>query len=73
MTKQTGRRFTPEYKERAVARLSEDGVTYASLTGELGRSIVQTGAGKTHAIAACYIARGIGSSRPGTAPRASIY
>lgn len=36
MTKQTRRRFTPEYKEQAVARLSEDGVTYASLAGELG-------------------------------------
>jgi len=36
MTKQTRRRFTPEYKEQAVARLSEAGVTYASLVGELG-------------------------------------
>ncbi|QFT29506.1 Transposase [Labrenzia sp. THAF82] len=36
MTKQTRRRFTPEYKEQGVARLSEDGVTYASLAGELG-------------------------------------
>ncbi|WP_425299983.1 transposase, partial [Roseibium sediminis] len=36
MTKQTRRRFTPEYKEQAVARLSEDGVTYASLACELG-------------------------------------
>ena len=36
MVKQTRRRFTPEYKEQAVARLSEDGVTYARLAGELG-------------------------------------
>ena len=36
MTKQTRRHFTPEYKEQAVARLSEDGVTYASLAVELG-------------------------------------
>ena len=36
MTKKTRRRFTPEYKEQAVARLSEPGVTYASLSGELG-------------------------------------
>ena len=36
MTKQTRRRFTPEYKEQAVTRLSEDGVTYSSLSGELG-------------------------------------
>ncbi len=26
----------PEYKEQAVARLSEDGMTYASLAGDLG-------------------------------------
>ncbi len=36
MTKKTRRRFTPEYKEQAVARLSEPGVTYASLSAELG-------------------------------------
>lgn len=36
MTKRTRRRFTPEYKEQAVARLSEPGVTYASLSAELG-------------------------------------
>jgi transposase len=36
MTKKTRRRFTPEYKEQAVARLSEAGVTYASLSAELG-------------------------------------
>ena len=36
MTKKTRRRFTPEYKEQAVARLSEPGVTCASLSAELG-------------------------------------
>ncbi len=36
MTRKTRRRFTPEYKEQAVARLSETGVTYASLSAELG-------------------------------------
>ena len=36
MTKKTRQRFTPEYKEQAVARLSEPGVTYASLSAELG-------------------------------------
>ncbi|MEO1115405.1 MAG: transposase [Pseudomonadota bacterium] len=36
MTKWTRRRVTPEYKEQAFARLSEDGVTYASFAGELG-------------------------------------
>jgi transposase len=36
LTKKTRRRFTPEYKEQAVARLSEPGVTYASLSAELG-------------------------------------
>ncbi|MTH97131.1 transposase [Roseibium sp. RKSG952] len=35
MTKHTRRLFTPEYKEQAVARLSDDEVTYASLAGEL--------------------------------------
>ncbi len=28
MTKKTRRRFTPEYKEQAVTRLSEPGATY---------------------------------------------
>ena len=36
MTKQTRRRFTPEYKEQAVARLSEEGVSHASLAREPG-------------------------------------
>ena len=34
MTKQTRRRFTPKYKEQAVARWSEEGVSHASLAGE---------------------------------------
>ena len=38
MTKQTRRRFTPEYKEQAVARLSEEGVSYMpALRGNLSR------------------------------------
>lgn len=36
MTKQTRRRFSPEYKERAVARLSEPGATYTGVAAELG-------------------------------------
>ena len=36
MTKQARRRFAPEYKEQAVACLSEDCVAYASHAGELG-------------------------------------
>jgi len=32
----TRRRFTPEYKEQAVARMSEPGVTYANLSAEPG-------------------------------------
>ena len=36
MTRKTRRRFTPEYKEQAVVRLSEPGVTYASPSAELG-------------------------------------
>lgn len=36
MTKKTRRRFTPDDKEHALARLSEPGVTYASLSAELG-------------------------------------
>jgi len=36
MTKKARRRFTPEYKEQAVVRLSEPGVTCASLSAELG-------------------------------------
>ena len=36
MTKQTKRRFSPEYKEQAVARLSEPGATYTGVAAELG-------------------------------------
>jgi transposase-like protein len=36
MTKQTRRRFSPEYKEEAVSRLSEAGATYGSVSAELG-------------------------------------
>jgi transposase-like protein len=36
MTKQTRRRFSPDYKEEAVGRLSEPGATHGSVAGELG-------------------------------------
>ena len=36
MTRQTRRRFSPEYKEQAVARLLAPGVTQASVAAELG-------------------------------------
>jgi transposase-like protein len=36
MTKQTRRRFSPEYKEQAVARLSEPGATHTCVAAELG-------------------------------------
>ncbi len=36
MTKQTRRRFSPEYKEQSVARLSEPGATHSSVAAELG-------------------------------------
>jgi transposase-like protein len=36
MTKQTRRRFSPEYKEQSVARLSERGATHTSVAAELG-------------------------------------
>ena len=35
MTKQTRRRFSPEYKEQSVARLSEPGATHSSVAAEL--------------------------------------
>jgi transposase-like protein len=35
MTKQSRRRFSPEYKEQAVARLSEPGATYTAVAAEL--------------------------------------
>ena len=36
MTKQRRRRFSPEYKEQSVARLSEPGATHSSVAAELG-------------------------------------
>ena len=36
MTKQTRRRFWPEYKEQSVARLSTPGATHSSVAAELG-------------------------------------
>ncbi len=36
MSKQPRRRFSPEYKEQSVARLSEPGATYSSVATELG-------------------------------------
>lgn len=36
MTKRTRWRFSPEYKEEAVARLSESGATHGSVAAELG-------------------------------------
>ena len=41
MTKRVRRRFTPEYKEQAVARLSEPGASYASVAAELGVTVTQ--------------------------------
>ena len=34
MTKQTRRRFSPEYKEQSVARLSEPGATHSRVAEE---------------------------------------
>ena len=36
MTKQMRRRFSPEYKEQSVARLSEPGATHSSVAADLG-------------------------------------
>ena len=36
MTRQTRRRFSPEYKEQLVARLSEPGTTRSSVAAEFG-------------------------------------
>jgi len=36
MTKQVRRRFSPEYKEQAVSRLSDPGATHSGVAGELG-------------------------------------
>ena len=36
MTKQTRRRFSPEYKEQSVARLLEPGASHSGVAAELG-------------------------------------
>ena len=41
MTKQTRRRFSPEYKEQSIARLSEPGATHTSVAAELGVAATQ--------------------------------
>jgi len=41
MTRQTRRRFSPEYKEQAVARLLAPGATQASVAAELGVTATQ--------------------------------
>ena len=41
MTRQTRRRFSPEYKEQSVARLSERGATHSSVAAELGVTATQ--------------------------------
>ena len=41
MTKRVRRRFTPEYKEQAVARLSEPGACSGSVAAELGVTATQ--------------------------------
>ena len=41
MTRQTRRRFSPEYKEQAVARLLAPGATQASVAAELGVTLTQ--------------------------------
>ena len=43
MTKQTRRRFSPEYKEQSVARLSEPGATHTSVAAELGEGVALLG------------------------------
>ncbi len=55
MTKKTRRRFTPEYKEQAVARLSEPGVTYASLSAELGITSGQLKTWRLELLAAAWL------------------
>ena len=45
MTKQTRRRFSPEYKEQSVARLSESGATHSSVAAELCVTPTQLKAG----------------------------
>ncbi|MEL6217380.1 MAG: transposase [Pseudomonadota bacterium] len=41
MTKRARRRFSPEYKEQAVARLSEPWASYGSVAAELGVTATQ--------------------------------
>ena len=41
MTKRARRRFTPEFKEQAVARLSEPGASYSGVAAELGVTATQ--------------------------------
>lgn len=41
MTKRVRRRFTPEFKEQAVARLSEPGASHGSVAAELGVTATQ--------------------------------
>ena len=41
MTKRVRRRFSPEYKEQAVARLSEPGAGYGIVAAELGVTATQ--------------------------------
>src|SRR5512146_1969547 len=47
MTRQTRRRFSPEYKEQAVARLLAPGATQASVAAELGVTPTQLKTWKT--------------------------
>ncbi len=46
MTQRVRRRFTPEYKERAVARLSEPGASFGIVAAELGVTATQLKAWK---------------------------
>ncbi|MEM8821032.1 MAG: transposase [Pseudomonadota bacterium] len=41
MTKRVRRRSTPEYKEQAVARLSDPGATYGAVAADLGLTATQ--------------------------------
>ena len=41
MTKRVRRRFSPEYEEQAVARLSEPGASYGIVAAELGVTATQ--------------------------------
>ena len=48
MTKQTRRRFTPEYKEQAVARLSEAQFTIRTSKVRVLRLMRETGSVRSH-------------------------